>query len=68
MRYKFFLFFRYAQVCTALSDYPAAITAYDRVTELLKNQKLHSLHLLASKGSSIQPLIILFFSLISLQD
>ncbi|KAM3173768.1 hypothetical protein ACTXT7_011928 [Hymenolepis weldensis] len=40
----------YAQVYTALSDYPAAITAYDRVTELLKNQKLHSLHLLASKG------------------
>ncbi|VDL60265.1 unnamed protein product [Hymenolepis diminuta] len=40
----------YAQVCTALSHYPAAITAYDRVTELLKNQKLHFLHLLASKG------------------
>nr|CDS32467.1 tetratricopeptide repeat protein 37 [Hymenolepis microstoma] len=40
----------YAQVYTALSDYPAAIIAYDRVTELLKNQKLHSLHRLANKG------------------
>uniref|UniRef100_A0A0R3TTM6 TPR_REGION domain-containing protein n=1 Tax=Rodentolepis nana TaxID=102285 RepID=A0A0R3TTM6_RODNA len=46
----------YAQVCTALFDYPAAIIAYARVTELLQNQELHSLHRLANKGLSLSPL------------
>ncbi|EUB59387.1 Tetratricopeptide repeat protein 37 [Echinococcus granulosus] len=40
----------YAQACTALSDYSTALTAYSRVVELLKHQKLHSLSLLANKG------------------
>ncbi|KAL5967803.1 Tetratricopeptide repeat protein 37 [Taenia solium] len=40
----------YAQACTALSDYSTALTAYSRVIELLKHQKLHSLSLLATKG------------------